>query len=51
MQQAGGQRIAVFDVDGTLLQGDCLWLAARRSKGPTMSLPRFCGQLIRKPAY
>ena len=26
------QRVAVFDVDGTLLQGDCLWLAARRAK-------------------
>ncbi|MCS5697504.1 flippase-like domain-containing protein [Cyanobium sp. FGCU-52] len=28
-----GSRVAVFDVDGTLLRGDCLWLAARRSKG------------------
>jgi HAD superfamily phosphoserine phosphatase-like hydrolase len=27
------QRVAVFDVDGTLLRGDCLWLAARRSRG------------------
>ncbi|QPN70355.1 flippase-like domain-containing protein [Synechococcus sp. CBW1108] len=27
------ERIAVFDVDGTLLRGDCLWLAARRSRG------------------
>jgi HAD superfamily hydrolase (TIGR01490 family) len=26
-------RVAVFDVDGTLLRGDCLWLAARRSRG------------------
>ena len=26
------QRVAVFDVDGTLLQSDCLWLAARRAK-------------------
>jgi HAD superfamily phosphoserine phosphatase-like hydrolase len=26
--------LAVFDVDGTLLGGDCLWLAARRSRGP-----------------
>jgi HAD superfamily hydrolase (TIGR01490 family) len=33
MEQAGDHRVAVFDVDGTLLQGDCLWLAARRSKG------------------
>ena len=28
------KRVAVFDVDGTLLQGDTLWLAARRAKGP-----------------
>jgi glycosyltransferase 2 family protein len=34
-----GQRVAVFDVDGTLLHGDCLGLAARRSKG-------FAGQLL-----
>jgi HAD superfamily hydrolase (TIGR01490 family) len=33
MEQAGDHRVAVFDVDGTLLRGDCLWLAARRSKG------------------
>jgi len=33
MGQAVGSRIAVFDVDGTLLRGDCLWLAARRSRG------------------
>ena len=33
MGQAVGSRVAVFDVDGTLLRGDCLWLAARRSKG------------------
>jgi glycosyltransferase 2 family protein len=26
--------VAVFDVDGTLLRGDSLWLAARRSQGP-----------------
>ena len=26
--------VVVFDVDGTLLRGDCLWLAARRSRGP-----------------
>ena len=32
------QRIAVFDVDGTLLRGDCLWLAARRAKGPVSQL-------------
>jgi HAD superfamily hydrolase (TIGR01490 family) len=28
-----GRVIAVFDVDGTLLQGDCLHMAAKRSKG------------------
>ena len=33
MGQAMGSRVAVFDVDGTLLRGDCLWLAAHRSKG------------------
>ncbi|MFM9089906.1 MAG: HAD-IB family phosphatase [Cyanobium sp.] len=27
-------RIAVFDVDGTLLHGDCLRMAALRSRGP-----------------
>jgi len=26
--------VAVFDVDGTLLRCDCLWLAATRSRGP-----------------
>jgi len=38
MQQAEGQRVAVFDVDGTLLHGYCLWLAARRSKAPVGQL-------------
>jgi glycosyltransferase 2 family protein len=33
MSQPLLDRIAVFDVDGTLLRGDCLWLAARRSRG------------------
>jgi HAD superfamily phosphoserine phosphatase-like hydrolase len=33
MGQAVGSRVALFDVDGTLLRGDCLWLAARRSRG------------------
>ena len=38
MGQAADQRVAVFDVDGTLLWGGCLWLAARRSKGPVGQL-------------
>ena len=38
MEQAGDHRVAVFDVDGTLLRGDCLWLAARRAKGPVGQL-------------
>ena len=33
MAQSMGERVAVFDVDGTLLRGDCLWLAARHSRG------------------
>ena len=33
------QLVAVFDVDGTLLKGDCLWLAARRAK-------RLWGQVV-----
>jgi HAD superfamily hydrolase (TIGR01490 family) len=33
MGELADHRVAVFDVDGTLLRGDCLWLAARRSKG------------------
>jgi len=39
MGNPADQRVAVFDVDGTLLRGDCLWLAARPSKG-------FAGQLL-----
>ena len=39
MGPAESSRVAVFDVDGTLLRGDCLWLAARRSKG-------LAGQLL-----
>ena len=34
MTSQGKQRVAVFDVDGTLLRGDCLWSAARQAKGP-----------------
>ena len=26
--------IAVFDIDGTLLKGDCLWIAAKHENGP-----------------
>ncbi|MFM9100287.1 MAG: HAD-IB family phosphatase, partial [Cyanobium sp.] len=33
MGQVVDHRLAVFDVDGTLLRDDCLWLVARRSKG------------------
>lgn len=33
MRVAEKQRFAVFDVDDTLLRGDCLQLAARRAKG------------------
>ena len=32
MKSQRKQSVAVFDVDGTLLLGDCLWLAARRAK-------------------
>jgi glycosyltransferase 2 family protein len=34
MAQLSQPRVAVFDVDRTLLRGDCLLLAIRRSSGP-----------------
>ena len=34
MTSKSKQGIAVFDVDGTLLRGDCLWMAARRARSP-----------------
>ncbi len=34
MKAQAKQRVAVFDVDDTLLACDCLWFAARRAKGP-----------------
>jgi len=39
MEHLADQRVVFFDVDCTLLWGDCLWLAARRSKG-------LAGQLL-----
>lgn len=46
MTQAADQRVAVFDVDGTLLRGDCLLLAVRRSSG---IIDRLLGGLILLP--
>lgn len=54
MGRAVEQRVAVFDVDGTLLRGDCLLLAARRCRGPVgqlwaalSSLPWLIGWQLR----
>lgn len=54
MTQPMDQRVAVFDVDGTLLRGDCLWLAGRRCNGPVgqllsalTCLPWFIGWQLR----
>ena len=49
MKQAGVHRVAVFDVDGTLLRGDCLWLAARRSKSLKGQLLAVLAEITYRP--
>lgn len=38
-------RIAVFDIDGTLLKGDCLWIAAKHENEP-LKLVQKCIQFL-----
>ena len=54
MTSQSKQGIAVFDVDGTLLRGDCLWMAARRARSPVAQLlaavicsPQVIGKQLR----
>ena len=54
MTSQSKQAVAVFDVDGTLLRGDCLWMAARRARSPVAQLlaavicsPQVIGKQLR----